>query len=51
MRLRTPEGRVVYERRLRYVVPAETVNLKLRPRILEEFHGDALLVEVVPRDE
>ncbi len=51
LRLRTPEGRVVYERRLRYVVPAETVNLKLRPRILEEFHGDALLVEVVPRDE
>lgn len=49
LRLRTPDGRVVHERRLRYVVPAEMVNLRLRPALLADFHGDALQVEVVPR--
>lgn len=41
----------VYERKLRYVVPAEMVSLKVRPRFLEAFHGDSLRVSVVPRDE
>jgi NADPH-dependent 2,4-dienoyl-CoA reductase/sulfur reductase-like enzyme len=49
LRLSTPDGRLVHERKLRYVVPGEMVSLRLRPRILEQFHGDALLVEVVER--
>jgi len=49
LRLSTPDGRVVHERKLRYVVPAEMVNLRLRASLLEGFHGDALLVEVLPR--
>ncbi len=41
----------VYEKRLRYVVPPEMVSLKIRPRFLEDFHDDALRVDVVPREE
>ncbi len=41
----------VYEKRLRYVVPAEMVSLKVRPRFLENFHGDALKIDILPRDE
>ena len=41
----------IYERRLRYVVPAEMVSLKVRPRFLERFHGDTLTIDIVPRDE
>ena len=41
----------VYEKRLRYVVPAEMVSLKIRPRILEHFHGDALTIDIVARVE
>ncbi len=41
----------VYERRLRYVVPAELVTLTVRPRFLERFHGDSLVIDIVPRDE
>jgi NADPH-dependent 2,4-dienoyl-CoA reductase/sulfur reductase-like enzyme len=41
----------VYERRLRYVVPAEMVSLKIRPRFLERFHGDTLTIDIVPRVE
>lgn len=40
----------VYEKRLRYVVPAETVRLTVRPRVLEHFHGDALRIDVAPRE-
>ena len=49
LRLVAADGSVVHERKLRYVVPAEMVTLKLRPSALEGFHGEALLVEVVPR--
>ena len=49
LRLSTSDGRVVHERRLRYAVPAEMVNLRLRPALLQDFHGDSLLVEVVER--
>ncbi len=49
LRLSTPDGQVVHERRLRYVVPAEMVNLRLRPALLEGFHGDVLQVEALPR--
>ena len=41
----------VHQKRLRYVVPAEMVSLKVRPRILERFHGDSLRIDVVPREE
>lgn len=50
LRLRDSEGAVVHERRLRYVVPAEMVTLKLRAGVLEGLYGGALQVEVVPRD-
>jgi NADPH-dependent 2,4-dienoyl-CoA reductase/sulfur reductase-like enzyme len=49
LRLRDGSGRIVHERRLRYVVPAEMVTLKLRAGVLEGIGGDALHVEVVPR--
>jgi thioredoxin reductase len=39
----------VYERKLRYVVPAEMITLKIRPTFLQKFHGDALPVHVRPR--
>ncbi len=49
LRLSTTDGRIVHERKLRYVVPAEMVSLKLRPAVLADFHGDALQVEVLAR--
>lgn len=49
LRLCTPGGDVVHERKLRYVLPAEMVNLTIQPRVLADFHGDTLRVEVVPR--
>jgi NADPH-dependent 2,4-dienoyl-CoA reductase/sulfur reductase-like enzyme len=49
LRLSTPDGHTVHERHLRYAVPAEMVNLRLRPRLLQDFHGDSLLVEVIER--
>jgi NADPH-dependent 2,4-dienoyl-CoA reductase/sulfur reductase-like enzyme len=41
----------VYQRRLRYVTPPEMVNLTVRPRFLENFHGDTLYVDVLPRED
>jgi len=38
----------LYDKKIRYVFPAEMVNLKLKPRFLQDFHGDTLKVEVVP---
>jgi len=49
LRLVAGDGRVVHERRLRYVVPAEMVSLRLRPGTLEGLGFDSLQVEVVPR--
>jgi NADPH-dependent 2,4-dienoyl-CoA reductase/sulfur reductase-like enzyme len=40
----------IYEKKLRYVFPAEMVTVKVTPRFLEKFHGDALTVNVVPRE-
>ena len=39
----------VYGKKLRYVFPAEMVTLKIRPALLQKFHGDALPVHVVAR--
>lgn len=50
IKLSTTDGRFVYEKKLRYVFPAEMVNLKLRPKFLENFHEDALRIEVVKRE-
>ncbi len=50
LRLRNLDGDVIHERKLRYVVPAEMVTLKLRPAILDGLHGDAVHVEVEARD-
>lgn len=49
LRLGSLLGRAVYEKKLRYVVPAEMVSLKLGPRILADFHGEALAVDVISR--
>ena len=57
LRVRTPLEKSwlrlgdVYEKRLRYVVPAEMVSVKVRPRFLSGFHDEALRIDVVPRDE
>lgn len=40
-----------YQKPLRYVVPAEMVSLKVRPRFLEDFHGDSLTIDIVPRED
>jgi len=49
LRLCNSDGSVVYQKSLRYVFPAEMVNLKLQPAFLANFHADNLRVDVVPR--
>lgn len=49
IRLAALDGANIYEKKLRYVFPAEMVNLKVRPRFLERFHGEALRIDVVAR--
>ncbi len=49
LELTEPDGTPVYARKLRYVVPAEMVYLKLRPAILQNFHGSVLRVNVASR--
>ncbi len=39
----------VLEKKLSYVFPAEMVTLTVQPKFLENFHGDALSVDVVAR--
>lgn len=41
----------VLERKLRYAVPSETVTVKVGPRVLHSFHGEALTIDVVPRED
>ncbi len=36
------------ERKLKFVVPAEMITIKLKPDMLERFQGDALRVDIVP---
>lgn len=47
LQLTEPDGKPVYTRKLRYVVPAEIVNLKLRPAMLQNFHGAVLRVNII----
>ncbi len=39
------------EKKLPFVVPAETIVLKLKPDLLDRFHGDALRVDISPAGE
>ena len=48
---RTPGGEFVYARKLRYVFPGETVKITLRPRFLEHFHEDALIINILAGSE
>ncbi|MGR8951883.1 MAG: NAD(P)/FAD-dependent oxidoreductase [Gammaproteobacteria bacterium] len=48
---RTPGGEFVYVKKLRYVFPGEMVSITMRPRFLENFHGDALHINVLARGE
>ncbi len=41
----------VYEKKLRYAFPAEMVSLKVKPDFLENFRGDTLRIDVLPREE
>jgi NADPH-dependent 2,4-dienoyl-CoA reductase/sulfur reductase-like enzyme len=49
LRLIDVGGTFAYEKKLRYVVPAEMVNLTLEPQLLARFGGAAIRIEVVPR--
>ena len=40
-----------YEKKLRYVFPAEMVSLQIKPEFLEKFHGDSLRIDILPRKE
>jgi NADPH-dependent 2,4-dienoyl-CoA reductase/sulfur reductase-like enzyme len=40
----------VHQRKVRAAVPAEMITLKLAPRLLEGFHGDALRVDALPAE-
>lgn len=51
LRLVDAAGAIVHEKRLRYVFPAEMINLKLRPAILQHFHRDVLRVDLVSRTD
>jgi len=36
------------EKKLRFVVPAEMIMFKIKPDLLEKFHGDTLRIDLVP---
>lgn len=39
----------VLDKKVRYVFPAEMVNITVKPKVLANFHGDTLRVDVVQR--
>lgn len=41
----------ILEKKLRFVVPAEMIMLKLGPSLLDKFHGDSLRIDITPLDE
>ncbi len=49
LRLIEVGGTFAYEKKLRYVVPAEMVTLTLEPQLLARFGGATIRIEVVPR--
>ena len=38
----------LHERKVRALVPAEMASIRAAPRLLEDFHGDALRIDAVP---
>lgn len=56
MRVRKPLGRCQirlgdqHEHNLRYVFPAEMVDIEIKPEFLENFHGDSLRIDIVSRE-
>ncbi len=36
------------EKKLRFVVPAEMIIIKIKPDLLEKFHGDTLRIDILP---
>jgi len=49
LQLVKPDHTPVYTQKLRYVFPAEMVNLKLHPAVLADFHGTFLRINVTGR--
>jgi hypothetical protein len=41
----------LHRRKVRAAVPAEMVTMKVAPRLLRDFHGDALRVHAVPVEQ
>ena len=39
------------EKRLRFVVPAEMILLKIKPDLLDKFHGDTLRIDILPMEK
>ncbi len=39
------------EKKLRFVVPAEMIMLKIKPDLLEKFHGETLRIDILPAEE
>lgn len=39
------------EKKLRFVVPAEMIMLKIKPDLLDRFQGDSLAIDILPSDE
>ena len=39
------------EKKLRFTVPAEMINLKIKPDILDKFRGDHLTIDLIPLGE
>ena len=56
LRVRTPMDKCIirfgdiYAKNLGYVFPAEMVTVKMQPKFLQRFHGDALRVDVERRE-
>jgi NADPH-dependent 2,4-dienoyl-CoA reductase/sulfur reductase-like enzyme len=40
----------ILRRKLSFVVPAEMISLKLKPDMLDHFHGDTLRIDITPAD-
>ena len=41
----------ILEKKLRFVVPAEMIHLKIKPDLLERFHGDRMTIDIVPTEQ
>lgn len=44
-------GGDLLQKRLQFVVPAEMIMLKIKPSVLERFHGDTLRIDILPIEE